>query len=80
MLKGRELATEERFYQKQQEAIRRMDAEADPRLTRTPTPTFTPTLTLSLTLTLAPTLPLTCRLLAAYSHQPSDFSATACGR
>ena len=29
MLKGRELATEERFYQKQQEAIRRMDAEED---------------------------------------------------
>ena len=31
MLKGRELATEERFYQKQQEAIRRMDAEEDMR-------------------------------------------------
>lgn len=29
VLKGRELATEERFYQKQQEAIRRMDAEED---------------------------------------------------
>jgi hypothetical protein len=31
VLKGRELATEERFYQKQQEAIRRMDAEEDMR-------------------------------------------------
>jgi len=29
VLKQRELATEERFYQKQQEAIRRMDAEED---------------------------------------------------
>jgi len=31
VLKHRELATEERFYQKQQEAIRRMDAEEDMR-------------------------------------------------